>query len=126
MELCFLPPDDIVSVARKTELVTNQEVTESDFLLRALRLVNTSPRSVRITSYSFTFESKGIGQSSIILLEESVKKRSSEVSQVMGQLSREGSRLRKIQQKDNLHRLMGTDRFWASSRLADDNVLKPD
>jgi hypothetical protein len=125
MEIHFLPPNNIVSAVRKTTSVTNQDVLESDFLLRALRLVNTSTSSVLLRSYSFTFKSKGSNQSRITLLEECVKKRASEVNEVISPLSREGSRLRKIQQKDNLHRLMGTDKFWITSQLVDDNILEP-
>ena len=124
MELHFLPPEFIVSAVRTTTSITNLDVVESDFLLRALRLVNTSQHPVRITSYTFTFKSKELDQCKIIIPEEGVKKRASEVSQVIGHLSREGSRLRKISQRDNLHRLLGTDKFWVSSQLAGGTKLE--
>ena len=125
MDLFLLPTNKIISAVRKTTSITNQEITESDFFLRALRLVNTSSHPARITNYHFTFKSKGLELGRTIYLEESVKKRAAEVSEVIGHLSREGSHLRKIQQRDNLHRLLGTDKFWISRQISSDNTLEP-
>ncbi|MFX0107545.1 MAG: M23 family metallopeptidase [Candidatus Hodarchaeota archaeon] len=125
MEIHYLPSEYIVSAVRKTQTVTDLEVVESDFLLRALRLVNDTSLPVQIVSYCFTFKSKGIAQRSSFIPEIGVRKHASEVSEVIAHLSRDGSRLRKIQQKDNLHRLLGTDKFWVSSQLVGDNTLYP-
>jgi hypothetical protein len=126
MKLHFLPPENIMSVVRKQTSVIGRVKIETDFLLRALRVVNSLEQPVEIMSYTFTFLSNGHQQSSTILFQERVKMLSAETSQLIGHLSREGSRLRKIQQKDNLHRLFGTDEFWIPSRISNSNILEPD
>jgi murein DD-endopeptidase MepM/ murein hydrolase activator NlpD len=125
MELHFLPSEYIVSAVRKSQTVTDLEAIESDFLLRALRLVNNTTYPVQITSYSFTLKTDGTPRSKIVIPESGVKRRATEVSKVIAHLSREGSRLRKIQQRDNLHRLFGTDKFWEPSQLVGDSILNP-
>lgn len=125
MEISLLPPENIVSVAREIESVTDQTFVESDFLLRAFKVVNTSSERVQINCYRFNFKAKGKVQNVVLHPEDAVAKSASGVSSIIGQLTREGPKRKKIQQRDNFHRLMGTDAFWVANQVSSSNILSP-
>jgi len=118
----FHPPQFLINIVRGIE---GQEKVESDFLLRAVRIKNTTKKPVRITKYCFDLMSKGKIQKRISYPEEIVKKRSLALLELKEKLMTERSGIKETLRKGNLLLLMGTEKFWDKDQIST-NTLKPD
>ena len=121
MEVSFHPPQFLINVVRGIE---GQEKVESDFMLRAIRVKNTTRKPVHVIKYCFDLMSKGKSQRKISYSEEIVKKRSLALLELKERLMTKRSGIKEILRKGNLLLLMGTEKFWDKDQVST-NCLKP-
>lgn len=121
MKIVFHPPEFLIGVVRKVEW---QEKVESDFLLRAVQIRNTTGKPVHIIEYCFDLRSKGRSQKKIFYPEEMVRKRSLALLELKEKLMIESHDVKETIRKGNLLFLMGTEKFWDREQLST-NTLEP-
>lgn len=107
MEITFLPPDYLINVARKID-----SGLESDILLRALRIKNSTPGGVRLKRISFDIRVKGKTVKQVVypeeMLESLARTLAKNVENIRGELA-------KI--------FLGTEKFW--DNVASVPILAP-
>jgi len=121
MEVNFHPPQFLISVVRGIE---GREKVESDFLLRAIRVKNTTKKPVHVIKYCFDLRSKGKSQKKVSYSEEIVKKRSLALLELKERLMTGRRGIKETLRKGNLLLLMGTEKFWDKDQVST-NTLEP-
>jgi len=121
MEVNFHPPQFLINIVRGIE---GQEKVESDFLLRAIRVKNTTKKPVHIIKYCFDIKSKGKSQKKTSYSEEIVKRRSLTLLELKERLMTKRRGIKETLRKGNLLLLMGTEKFWDKDQVST-NTLEP-
>ena len=81
MMIDFVPSQFLINVVRKVQQpIPNQPSVESNFLLRAVRIKNTTDKTVQITKYVSDLKAKGKSQKQILYSRETVQERSTALS----------------------------------------------
>lgn len=126
MMVDFLPSQFLINVVRKVQrAIPNQPSVESDFLLRAIRIKNTTDKIVHITKYVFDLKAKGRSKKQILYSRESVQERSTALSEFAEKFLNVKEGYREIFRKGNVHALFGTGKFWDKDRLSTTITLDP-
>ncbi|MBD3189570.1 MAG: peptidoglycan DD-metalloendopeptidase family protein [Candidatus Heimdallarchaeota archaeon] len=122
MEITFLPSDYLITVCRKIE---DENFIESDFLLRAVRIRNTTEKSVKLIKYRFQLLSNGNLRKTISYTEEKVKEKAQELQLVVDQLlTNKQDKVQEIARKGNLQLFLGQEDFWSKDHFSN-NELTP-
>lgn len=126
MMIEFLPPKFIINVIRKIQEQPSRYSVESDFLLRAIRIKNTTGKTIQIRRCVFDLKIKGRSQQQILYPEEILRARIRALSEFAEKFLNKRNGYGDIFRKGTLHALFGTDRFWDKHRLSNTTILEPD
>ena len=109
MEIKFLPSDFVINVSRKVG-----SLVESDFLIRTIRIKNTSSELIEITGYRFDVKIKGKIVKQILYPREILKSLAKSLKANLGNIT------------DEIRMMMlGTDGFWDDEAISETPVLEP-
>ena len=111
MEISYLPSDYLINCARK---LLDINKLESNFFLRAVRILNDSENTIRLIQYKFDIKRKNNCVKTIIYNEEIIKEKSKDVEQILERLAHPD--ISKI--------FMGVEKFW-NKELYSSNILEP-
>jgi hypothetical protein len=125
MMIDFLPSQYLISVVRKVQGLPNQHMVESDFLLRAVRVKNTTSKTVRITRYMFDLRTKGRSQKQIVYSEEVLQERSQILSEFAKRFLNKRDRIGEIFRKGTVYAILGTEKFWDKDQMSSTTTLEP-
>lgn len=118
-----LPPQYLINVVRKFGAVTEQ--LESDFLLRAIRIKNTTDETIHLKKYVFDLRAKGKSRKQISYSEEILQERSKALSDFAERFLKEREGYREILRNGSVHVLLGREKFWDKDRLSTTTTLEP-
>lgn len=125
MMIDFLPAQFILNVIRKAQGLPNQHLVESNFLLRAVRVENTTSRSVQIMKYVFDLRSKGRSQRQMICPKEVLQEQSRILSEFAKKFLTKRNHIGEIFRKGTVCAILGTEKFWDKDRLSSTTALEP-
>jgi len=120
--ISFLPSQYLINVVRKFGVVKEQ--LESDFLLRAIRIENTTHDTVHLKKYIFDLRAKGRSLKQISYSEEILQERSKALSDFAQRFLNKGEGYEEILRDGAVHVLLGTERFWDKDRLSTTTTLE--
>lgn len=123
MMISFLPSQYLINVVRKIGVVKEQ--LESDFLLRTIRIKNTTDETIHLKKYIFDLRTKGKNRKQITYSEEILQERSKALSEFAKRFLKERESYREIFRNGTVHVLLGTERFWDKDRLSTTATLEP-
>ena len=109
MIIDFLPSQYLINVVRKVGTVKEQ--LESDFLLRAIRIKNTTAETIHLKKYTFDLKAKGKNREQISYSEEILQERSQTLSDFAKRFLNEREGYREILRNGTVHVLLGTKKF---------------
>jgi hypothetical protein len=119
----YLPSQYLINVVRKVDVI--EEKLESDFLLRAIRIKNTTDKTVHVTKYVFDLKTKGKSQKQIHYREEILQERTKVLSELAKRFLNVREGYREIFRKGTVHALLGTEKFWDKDRISATTTLTP-
>jgi len=123
MMISFLPSQYLINVVRKVGAL--EEQLESDFLLRAIRIKNTTDETIHLKKYIFDLRAKDKSRKQISYSEEILQERSEALSDFADRFLNEKEGYREILRNGTVHALLGTDKFWDKDRLSTTTTLEP-
>lgn len=109
MEIKFLPPDYVINITREVG-----SLVESDFLIRAIRIKNTSSEAIEITGYRFDVKIKGRIVKQISYPREILKSMAKSLK----------TNLENIRHEIRMM-MLGTDGFWVDEAISETSRLEP-
>ncbi|MHA2333385.1 MAG: M23 family metallopeptidase, partial [Candidatus Hodarchaeales archaeon] len=112
----------IISIARKSEF---NNKFESNFVLKAIRVINTSDKPVQITKYTFDLKIKDKIQQVILYEEDMIRDRITSLSKFVDRFLKERKGLGEIFRKGNIQKTIGTKYFWDKNQLSTKLILEP-
>lgn len=119
----FLPSQYLINVVRKVGEVKEQ--LESDFLLRAIRIKNTTDETIHLKKYIFDLRAKGKSRRQISYSEGILQERSQALSDFAKRFLTEREGCREILRNGTVHVLLGTEKFWDKDCLSTTTTLEP-
>ena len=123
MMISHIPPQYLINVVRKVDVIKEQ--LESDFVLRAIRIKNTTHKTVQLKKYTFDLRAKGKSRKQISYSEEILQERSKALSDLAKRFLNEKEGYQEILRNGTVHVLLGTDKFWDKDRLSNSPALEP-
>ncbi len=121
MKISYLPKK-IIAVKRQLE---GQEKYEFDFLLRAVRIINTLEEPVQLVKYIFELKTKGETMKKIVYPEDVIKAKAEDLQGVVKRLSeKQEDEIRETARKYNVQLFLGEKDFWDNENYAY-NSLEP-
>ena len=125
MMIDFLPSQYLINVVRKVQGLPNQHMVESNLLLRAVRVKNTTGKTVRITRCLFDLRTKGRSQKQMIYPEEVLQERLQILSEFSKRFLNKRDRIGEIFRKGTVYAILGTEKLWDKDRLSSTTTLEP-
>jgi hypothetical protein len=123
MIISFLPSQYLINVVRKVGVFKEQ--LESDFLLRAIRIKNTTDETIHLKKYVFDLRTKGKSRKQITYSEEILQEQSKALSDFAKRFLNEREGYREIFRNGTVHVLLGTEKVWDKDRLSTTTTLEP-
>ncbi|MFW9993291.1 MAG: M23 family metallopeptidase [Candidatus Odinarchaeota archaeon] len=122
MLIDYLPAEFLINGARKNEL---EKTMVSDFVLRAIRLVNNSENAVYITRCAFELKTGGKTLHTAVYTGESLESRLESLVIFADRFLKKRKGIGEVFRKGNLQKTIGTDKFWNHNRLSPTLALNP-
>ncbi len=121
MKISYLPKN-IIAVKRQLE---GQEKYEFDFLLRAVRIINTLDEPVQLVKYIFELKTKGELMKKIVYSGEVIKAKAEDIQGLVERLAlKQEDEIRETARQYNALLFLGEKDFWIHEKLAL-NSLEP-
>ncbi|MHA1719922.1 MAG: M23 family metallopeptidase [Promethearchaeota archaeon] len=108
LTISYLPDNWIINVPKQ---VHQTKLYNNDFLIRAIRIQNTSQQSVKITKITFNLEKKGVILRNICYFGKALKERVKS--------------LKNIKKLPNLKVFLGKEQFWNFDKISYDLKIQP-
>lgn len=112
MEIGFLPQDYVVNAVREVD-----KGIESDFLVRAIRVKNTTSTPLKLKEYCFDIKIKGKTVKQVAYPQEMMEGLAGNLATNVKDMEDRGPEITQI--------FLGTERFWDAGRVSDTPTLKP-
>jgi hypothetical protein len=122
MKISYYPEKKLIGVKRQLE---GQEKYEFDFLLRAVRIINTLDEPVHLVKYVFELKTKGETMKKIVYSEDVIKAKSKELQGMVDRLAiKQDDKVRETARQNNVLLFLGVKDFWEKENYTL-NSLKP-
>ncbi|MCK5045709.1 MAG: M23 family metallopeptidase [Candidatus Heimdallarchaeota archaeon] len=122
MKISYCPEKKLIGVKRKLE---GQEKYEFDFLLRAVRIINTLNDPVQLIKYVFELKTKGETIKKIVYSKDVIKAKAEDLQGLVQRLTlKQDVEVREIARKHNVQLFLGVKDFWKNENYTLD-LLEP-
>ncbi len=120
MKISYCPEKKLIGVKRQLE---GQEKYEFDFLLRAVRIVNTLDDPVELTKYIFELKTKGETIKKIVYSKDVIRTKAEDIQGVVERLTaKQEDEIREEARKHNVLLFLGVKEFWKNENYALDSL----
>ncbi|MBI5806463.1 M23 family metallopeptidase [candidate division TA06 bacterium] len=112
MKITFLPKDFMINICRKVN--TN---IESDFLVRAIRIKNTTPDTIVTNKIVFDIKIKGKIVKQMVYTSGCLKSLTKKLVERVARISSSPAQISQL--------ILGTEKLWDNDNMSNETILKP-